>query len=85
MCIRDRGCSLSPPRPNFIDNVVRQWKNVVNRGIRLFPSRKCPNTMLIADDQKILQKTDSDLKLAVHRLSLTCKDYNLTTSEKRRC
>lgn len=79
-----QGCSLSPTLFNiYIDDMVRQWKHDISVGIRLAPSNTYINTLMFADDQVILQKSEDDLQHSVYRLYQICKVYNLEISEKK--
>ena len=62
---------------------MQQWKEKINPRIKLTPSSHRINTLLFADDQVIMQKTEKDLQLAVFHLSQICKEYNLRISTQK--
>jgi hypothetical protein len=75
-----QGCSLSPNLFNiYIDDMIRRWKADIKTGIKL-NDRICLNTMLFADDQVILQKSESDLQMSVYKFHKLCSEYNMKIS-----
>ena len=69
MCIRDR----------YIDDLVRDWKQSAPLGIQI-SRHEFLNTMLFADDQFVIQDSEDILQLAIHKLNLFSKGYNLNIS-----
>jgi hypothetical protein len=62
-----------------MDYMIRRWKAEIKTGIKL-NDRICLNTMLFADDQVILQKSESDLQMSVYKLHQLCSEYNMKIS-----
>jgi hypothetical protein len=59
--------------------MIRRWKAEIKTGIKL-NDRICINTMLSADDQVILQESESDLQMSVYKLHQLYSEYNMKIS-----
>jgi hypothetical protein len=59
--------------------MIRRWKAEIKTAIKL-NDRICINTMLFADDQVILQESESDLQMSVYKLHQLYSEYNMKIS-----
>jgi hypothetical protein len=61
-----KGCGLSPDLFNiYINEIIKEWKQTVNNGIQLNNKNKI-QTILYADDQIIITKSEDELQIAVN-------------------
>lgn len=62
-----------------MDDLVRQWNFRINGGIHIAPNFIF-KTMLFADDQIVVSRTESELQRAVYELQKVCEKYNFKIS-----
>ena len=71
-----QGCSLSPSLFNmYIDEILREWMNVCPAGIRI-SDKGSLSTLLYADDQIIIGKSENELQRSIYTLHTICQKYN---------
>jgi sorting nexin-29 len=74
-----QGCGLSPTLFNLsITQLTREWKSITTTGFKIC-NNKTLKTMLYADDQIILAKTDK-LQIAANTLNEIARKYSMKTS-----
>ncbi|KAJ4446628.1 hypothetical protein ANN_13325 [Periplaneta americana] len=62
-----------------MDDLVREWNFRINGGIHIAPNFAF-KTMLFADDQIVVSRTESELQRAVYELQKVCEKYNFRIS-----
>jgi hypothetical protein len=73
-----QGCPEPPTLFNtYTDNTVRRWQTNLTIPFRI--NQNVMDTMLFADDQAVIAKTE-DLQRALHKLNMIYKKYNLNIS-----
>ena len=78
-----QGCSLSPILFNiYLDEILKEWKQKVHKGINLGRSRTL-NVLMFADDIVLIFDTEDRLQKAVYELNKICKEYNMIISENK--
>jgi transcription antitermination factor NusA-like protein len=74
---------LSPELFNtYINKVITEWKQTTQNGIQV-TSRKVTQTILYADDQDIIAKSEDDLQVTVNELNKIAKKYNMKISTSK--
>lgn len=77
-----QGCPLSACLFNlYIDDAIRLWKNMIKGGIRI--DGKILNTLLYADDQILIAKSEDELQMFTHKLNIVMKGFNMQISEQK--
>ena len=72
-----QGCGLSPTLFNlYINQLIREWKSTIITGFKIC-NNKILKTMLYADDQMILAKTEDELQIAANTLNKIAQKYNM--------
>jgi hypothetical protein len=78
-----QGCGLSPVLFNiYFNEIIQEFKKVIKKGIEL-NNRKLVNTILYADDQILMAKSEDDLQTMAHHLNLIARKYKMTISSTK--
>jgi hypothetical protein len=75
-----QGWGLSPDLFNiYINKIIKEWKQIVNNGIQLSNKNKI-QTILYADDQIIITKSEDELQIADNEPNKIGKKYDMKIS-----
>jgi hypothetical protein len=78
-----QGCGLSPDLFNiYINKIIKEWKQTVNSGIQLNNKNKI-QTILYADDQILITRSEDELQIAVNELNKIGKKYDMKISTSK--
>jgi hypothetical protein len=78
-----QGCGLSPELFNiYINRVIQEWKQTTQNGIQV-TSGKVIQTILYADDQVIIAKSENELQMVVNKLHKIAKKYDMKISTSK--
>jgi retron-type reverse transcriptase len=78
-----QGCPLSPTLFNiYLDELITKWQKQRITGIKLSKNWQL-STLLFADDQVIIAKTEDDLQKAAHKLNQIIMEHSLTISVQK--
>jgi hypothetical protein len=73
-----QGCGVSPALFNiYINAIVQEFKTVIKTGIQL-NNGKLVNTILYADDQILMAKSEDDLQTMAYQLNCIARKFKIT-------
>jgi hypothetical protein len=78
-----QGCGLLLALFNiYINAFVQEFKTVIKKGIQL-NNRKLVNTVLYADDQILMAKSEDDLQTLAYQLNCIARKFKMTISSTK--
>ena len=67
---------------------MREFKTAIEKGVQI-NNRELVNTVLYAEDQRLMATSEDDLQTVAHRLNLTARKYKMnissTKQKQRQC